>query len=111
LEARGIYFDKLKVGTQPLPDEEINGVKTRDERLQDIQDILDAMGDYDVDSVGSVIKRKALSTMADYDFSLGRVDVREYQRKLAIEAGAEEHIASVDTSETLKQKTKQESFH
>lgn len=80
-------------------------------QIGEILEALDRMGEYDVDSVGSVIKRSAVSNMSDYDFSLGRVDVREYQRKLAIEAGSTEKITSVDSSETLKEKTKQESFH
>lgn len=66
--------------------------------------ILDEMGDHDVDSVGAVIKRKAVTSMVDVDFSLGRVDVRELQRKLAIESEHEEKITSVDSSETLKEK-------
>ena len=66
--------------------------------------ILDMMGDHDVDSVGAVIKRKAVTAMSDVDFSLGRVDVRELQRKMAIESEDIERIASVDSSETLKEK-------
>lgn len=84
------------------------------EKTQEILDILDSMGEYDVDSVGSVIKRKATTDMAEIDFSLGRVDVRELQRKMAIEADQEERISSVDSSEQLKEKSKskpQESFH
>lgn len=82
---------------------------------QDILDKLDAMGEYDVDSVGSVIKRKAVTDMSQVDFSLGRVDVRDLQRKMAIEAeGTEERISSVDSSEQLKEKKKKAdagSFH
>ena len=77
-------------------------------------DGLDMMDDFDVDSVGSVVKRKAFTSMDEVDFSLGRVNVRELQRKMAIESEAEERISSVDSSETLKEKgkkEKQESFH
>lgn len=73
---------------------------------------LDSMGDYDVDSVGSIIKRKAVTDMSQVDFSRGRVNVRELQRKMAIEAEGEERISSIDSSEQLKVKNKpQESFH
>lgn len=76
---------------------------------------LDAMGDFDVDSVGQVVKRKAVTSMADVDFSLGRVDVRALQRKMAMESTNEERISSVDSSEQLKEKKKLEektgSFH
>jgi len=71
---------------------------------QGIIDGLDMMGDHDVDSVGTVIKRKATTSMVDVDFSLGRVDVRELQRKMAIESEFEEKITSVDSSETLREK-------
>lgn len=84
------------------------------EGLEAIQIALDSMGDHDVDSVGSVIKRKATVSMADVDFSLGRVDVRAFQRKMAIESQGEERISSVDSSEQLKEKKKKEeatSFH
>jgi len=79
-----------------------------------ILETLDAMGEYDVDSVGAIIKRKAKTDMSDYDFSRGRVDVRELQRKIAIESEDTERISSVDSSEQLKEKAKakpQESFH
>ena len=74
------------------------------------------MGDYDVDTVGAIIKRRATTRMEDVDFSLGRVDVRDLQRKMAIESVEEERISSVDSSEQLKEKAKskpivQESFH
>lgn len=77
---------------------------------------LDDMGNYDVDSVGSVIKRKAVTDLSKVDFSLGRVDVRSLQRKLAIESEKDERISSVDSSEQLKEKAKKEknvegSFH
>jgi hypothetical protein len=63
--------------------------------------------DCDVDSVGTVVKRKAGGIdMSQVDFSLGRVDVREYQRKLALAAEHEERISSVDSSEQLKEKNK-----
>ena len=77
-------------------------------QLQSIRTTLDAMGDLDVDSVGAVIARKAVTNMADVDFSQGRVDVRELQRKLALTATAGDHIASVDASETLKERAKAE---
>lgn len=67
---------------------------------------LEKMGDLDVDSVGQVVKRKAVNSMAEVDFSLGRVDVRELQRKIAIESEEEERISSIDSSEQLKVKTK-----
>ena len=73
---------------------------------QGIVDGLDMMDDYDVDSVGQEVKRKATTKMEDVDFSLGRVDVREMQRKMAIEADEEERISSIDSSEQLKIKTK-----
>ena len=82
--------------------------------LINILDALEAMGDQDVDSVGAVIKRKATISMADVDFSLGRVDVREFQRKMAIESQDDERISSVDSSEQLKEKKKKAdagSFH
>lgn len=76
---------------------------------------LDKMGDHDVDSVGTVIKRKATMSMENVDFSLGRANVRELQRKWAIESETEERISSVDSSEQLKEKKKTEekqgSFH
>jgi radical SAM superfamily enzyme YgiQ (UPF0313 family) len=76
---------------------------------------LDEMGDYDVDSVGQLVKRKATTDMTQVDFSRGRVDVRELQRKMAIEAeGTEERISSVDSTEQLKEKKKKAdagSFH
>lgn len=75
---------------------------------------LNKMSEFDVDSVGAVIKRKATITMEDVDFSIGRVDVREFQRKQAIESEEDERISSVDSSEQLKVKTKKEasdSFH
>lgn len=98
LEDRGILLDENKIHPS---------------LTHTIKETLDAMGDYDVDSVGSVIKRKAVTDMTQVDFSLGRVDVRELQRKMAIEAeGTEERISSVDSSEQLKVKNKpQESFH
>ena len=53
--------------------------------------------------------------MDQVDFSLGRVDVRALQRKMALESMDEERISSVDSSEQLKEKTKKEvaegSFH
>ena len=64
----------------------------------------DMMDDHDVDSVGQIVKRKAFTSMTDVDFSLGRVDVRELQRKMAIESEQDEKITSVDSSETLKEK-------
>ena len=82
--------------------------------LKEILDKLDAMGDYDVDSVGSVIKRKSVIPMHEVDFSHGRVDVRELQRKMAIESESDERISSVDSGEQLKEKKKKEeagSFH
>lgn len=100
-------------GTVRLDEHHIQG----DEPLM-ILDILDKMGSYDLDSVGSVIKRKAVTNMAEVDFSHGRVDVRDLQRKMALEADQEERISSVDSSEQLKEKSKkekdtqvQESFH
>ena len=76
---------------------------------------IDKMEDHDVDSVGAIIKRKATVSMSEVDFSLGRVDVRAFQRKLAIESTQEERISSVDSSEQLKEKKKVEekqgSFH
>ena len=85
------------------------------EKCQEILDILDEMGDHDVDSVGAIIKRKATTSMTDVDFSLGRVDIRALQRKMALEASSEERISSVDSSEQLKEKKKTEekqgSFH
>lgn len=82
---------------------------------ESILKILDEMGEMDVDSVGTIIKRKAVASMADVDFSLGRVDVRDMQRKMAIESdGSEERISSVDSSEQLKEKKKKAdagSFH
>src|SRR3990167_1198299 len=74
------------------------------EQVAQVLETLDAMGDHDVDSVGAVIKRKAVTSMAEVDFSLGRADVRELQRKMAIESEQEERIASVDSTETLKEK-------
>lgn len=101
LKARGIELDEKRAGT--------------DEELAQIIDLLDNMGDHDVDSVGAVIKRKATMTMEDVDFSLGRANVRELQRKWAIESETEERISSVDSSEQLKEKKKKEekqgSFH
>jgi hypothetical protein len=82
--------------------------------LINIRETLDTMGDYDVDSVGQIVKRKAVTSMADVDFSLGRADVRAMQRKMAIESETEERISSVDSSEQLKEKKKKESsgsFH
>ncbi len=100
LSDRGIFLEEHNI--------DINQTK-------EILATLDAMGDYDVDSVGAVIKRKAVTNMAEFDFSRGRVDVREAQRKMAIEAeGTEERISSVDSSEQLKEKKKKEetgSFH
>lgn len=106
---------------QIIADLESRGIALEEHRFGDwnptglIRKRLDAMGDYDVDSVGSVIKRKAVTDMSDFDFSRGRVDVREAQRKMAIEAeGTEERISSVDSSEQLKEKKKKEetgSFH
>ena len=83
------------------------------EQVEEVRLILDAMGDHDVDSVGAVIKRKAVTSMAEVDFSLGRVDVRAMQRKMALESEGEERISSVDSSEQLKEKKKTEtgSFH
>lgn len=78
--------------------------------LREILDKLDAMGSYDVDSVGTVIKRKAVTDMAEVDFSHGRVDVRDLQRRMAVEADGEERISSVDSSEQLKEKGKKEKF-
>ncbi len=84
-------------------------------RIRRYAQILDEMGDHDVDSVGAIIKRKAVTSMAEVDFSLGRVDVRQYQRKIALESIEEERISSVDSSEQLKEKGKKEkaaeSFH
>lgn len=83
--------------------------------LAGLRRLLDDMGEYDVDSVGSVIKRKATTNMAEVDFSHGRVDVRELQRKMAIESDSDERISSVDSSEQLKEKSKKKnvegSFH
>ena len=101
LKERGICIEKPTF-TESV--EELNGVKN----------LLDDMGEHDVDSVGTVIKRKATVSMAEVDFSLGRVDVRELQRKMAIEAEDTERISSVDSSEQLKEKGKKEaaeSFH
>ena len=81
--------------------------KTQDE-CYELCKILDAMGDYDVDSVGAIVKRKSVTDLSQYDFSHGRVDVRELQRKIAIESQDEERISSVDSSEQLKEKKKQE---
>ena len=102
LKGRGIALDEERVGTK------------YDCRY--ILQELDRMGEYDVDSVGQVVKRKATTSMAEVDFSLGRVDVREYQRKVAIESEQEERISSIDSSEQLKEKSKKEtikegSFH
>lgn len=91
LESRGIKIDKPSY---------------TEEQAKNVIGVLDKMGDYDVDSVGSVVKRKSVTSMADVDFSLGRMDVRDYQRKLAIEAEEEERISSIDSSEQLKVKTK-----
>lgn len=101
LQQRDIVFDEIRV---PLED------------CDSILATLDSMGSYDVDSVGAVIKRKAVSDLSEYDFSHGRVDVRDLQRKLAVEADHEERISSVDSSEQLKEKSKKEtikegSFH
>lgn len=98
LAARNILLDEYRI----------------DEDVKEILKKLDAMGEYDVDSVGSVIKRRSTTDMSQVDFSLGRVDVRELQRKMAIESDAEERISSVDSSEQLKEKKKTESsgsFH
>ena len=92
LAGRGIVIDKPSF--------------TEDFDFQGLQKTLDDMGDYDVDSVGQEVKRKATTKMEDVDFSLGRVDVREMQRKMAIEADEEERISSIDSSEQLKVKTK-----
>jgi len=99
LDNRGIKLDKITFEQNELPI---------------IFEKLESMGDYDVDSVGAVIKRKATTKMEDVDFSLGRADVRELQRKMAMESEYEERISSVDSSEQLKEKAKkkaQESFH
>ena len=100
---------------------ELRGIKIEEDSFKTEEECceimlkLDAMGNYDVDSVGQIIKRKATTNMTEVDFSLGRVDVREMQRKMAIEAeGTEERISSVDSSEQLKVKKKTEasgSFH
>ena len=100
LEARGIALEEKRMGDQ--------------ENLVIVRDALDKLGEFDVDSVGTVVKRKARVSMDEVDFSLGRVDVRDFQRKMAIECEADEHIASVDVSDTLKGKSKKEgseSFH
>jgi radical SAM superfamily enzyme YgiQ (UPF0313 family) len=95
LEGRGIALDE-------------HVFKTREE-IETIFNALEKMGDYDVDSVGAIVKRKATTSMAEVDFSLGRADVREMQRKMAIEAEEEERISSIDSSEQLKVKTRKES--
>lgn len=94
------------------------GIQLEEHSIQDVEtifDTLEAMGDYDVDSVGAVIQRKAVTNMTEVDFSRGRVDVRALQRKMAIESCTEERISSVDSSEQLKEKKKKEegasSFH
>ena len=101
LEARGIFIEKPTF--------------TSSKEVEDIVFELDQMGDHDVDSVGAIIQRKATTSMADVDFSLGRVDVRALQRKMALESVQEERISSIDSSEQLKEKTKIEvkegSFH
>ncbi len=89
---------------------------TTAEEIEAIYGILVRMGEYDVDSVGAIIKRSSVASLVDFDFSTGRADVRELQRAMALKAeseGSQEHIASVDSSETLKEKGKkpQESFH
>jgi radical SAM superfamily enzyme YgiQ (UPF0313 family) len=103
-----------------LHDLEMRGISLEENHIHEdeteaILKVLDKMGDYDVDSVGSVIKRKSVTNMAEVDFSIGRVDVQALQRKMSIEAeGTQEHIASVDVTETLKDKAKkksEESFH
>lgn len=77
------------------------------EQCYEILKALDAMGEYDVDSVGQLVKRKATTDMSQIDFSLGRVDVRDLQRKMAIEAEGEERISSIDSTEQLKEKGKE----
>lgn len=102
LNSRGIFIEKPTF--------------TDTEQVATIFADLDKMSDFDVDSVGAVIKRKAGVSMTDVDFSTGRVDVREFQRKIAIESQDDERISSVDSSEQLKVKTKKDavkegSFH
>ena len=102
LSAKGI-----KIETPSFPD---------NYDLAQLRRMLEDMGNYDVDSVGSVIKRKSVMNMNEVDFSYGRVDVRELQRKMAIESEDAERISSVDSSEQLKEKAKKEknvegSFH
>ncbi len=100
LAERGIILEEERVGTK------------YDCRY--ILQELDKMDNYDVDSVGAVVKRKSVTDLSRYDFSHGRVDVRELQRKLAMESEGEEKISSVDSAETLKEKSKKEekvSFH
>lgn len=83
--------------------------------VEEVSRQLCGMDNLDVDSVGSVIKRKARFDMSSVDFSGGRVNIQELQRRVALET-EEEYIASVDMADTLKGKSKkdahvQESFH